>query len=352
MSSDNIRYVNSANIEKRAGKAMAYVPSLLSRALSSWILLMLLGVLIASLMACSVPLADGFEGDCASDADCAVGLSCLHDIDLNRAYCAASCLVSADCPATESCRRGYRSMEGSKSETGMCVHRVRSCMDQELCNGLDDDCDGVIDGLDCSPISACLDDAVCGAFVCSVTENFPFALCVPRLENTKSDFEPCTDGSECRNGLCETGICSPLCRRNFIGLADSCGIDYTCAKAGAAVGVAPHNVCQPNCKVNSDCPEGQLCVWRDIHEGGDSHALVCSVPAPDRKALGEACRREGDMGDDDCASGLCYGLVCTRSCAGAGASCADVGPGFVCRSTQLYYGTEEFMVDVCVEPEP
>jgi hypothetical protein len=232
----------------------------------------------------------------------------------------------------------------------MCVHRVRECMEHELCNGLDDDCDDVIDGVDCLPISACLDDAICGAFVCSVAENFPFALCVPPNEVAKDDYSPCTDGSECRNGLCETGLCSPLCRRNSARMADTCVGDFTCAVVGTKLGVAPHNMCQKSCRVEADCPDGQSCVWRSVHEGGDSHALVCSKLAPERLALGAACRREADMGDDDCASGLCYGLVCTRSCGGTGSSCADVGPDFVCRSTQLYYQSEEFMVDVCVQP--
>ena len=103
--------------------------------------------------------------------------------------------------------------------------------------------------------------------------------------------------------------------------------------------------------MNDDCPSGQLCVWRGVHEGRDFHSLVCSTPAPNRLPIGSACRRDENGGDDSCESGLCYGFACTRSCSGVGSACPDVGPDFVCEKTTLFYGFEEFTVNVCVIPE-
>ena len=343
VSSDNIRYVNSAYHHKTGLFSGGYK--------GAWLSVALFLVLLSGMFGCSVLIPEPFAGTCASDSECTDGSRCLFDLDTGRSACALSCLTDRDCADFDKCQLGYRSVDSEESEYGVCISRVRECSDREECNGLDDDCDGLIDGLDCSPISNCLDDNYCGAYVCSVVENFPFTTCVAPTVATVDDFAPCTDGSQCRNGLCETGRCSPLCRRNYGAPENVCPVDFACAKAGTKVGIPAHNVCQPTCVVNDDCPSEQLCVWREVHQVEGLHSWVCSNPAPDRLPIGSACRRDQDGGDDSCESGLCYGFACTRSCSAVGSPCPDVGPDYVCEKTQLFYGFEEFSVNICVVPE-
>src|SRR5207244_5506500 len=62
----------------------------------------------------------------------------------------------------------------------------------------DDNCDGAIDESGCVPIKNCLDDAVCGAFVCTLSEDRASTECRPKnIDATTAAYRPCSEGSEC-----------------------------------------------------------------------------------------------------------------------------------------------------------
>jgi hypothetical protein len=175
----------------------------------------------------------------------------------------------------------------------------------------------------------------------------------PNRTPAVADFMPCTSGDQCRNGLCDTGLCAPLCRPE-LDLTEECpGLtNFLCARAAGPAGEPRHNQCQLVCRIDADCPADQRCVWRDVFEGGDDHHFVCATPAPERTALGQPCSSNTPAGDDECGSGLCLGSppTCTRPCDNDTSDCSDVGPTYACMAFLLHYGNQEFTAQLCVRP--
>jgi hypothetical protein len=290
-------------------------------------------------------------GRCNEDSECPNGELCVVDLNRSSSYCARRCELDKDCLPDQACRTGADLMASGATEIKLCIERIRMCSADEPCNGLDDDCDGTIDGASCAPITGCLDDATCGAFVCTAPDNQPAAICAPRNENaTARDFAPCTADGDCVNGVCETGICSPFCR----AYGDECEVPgLLCARAAGPKARPKHNSCQEPCMSPSDCSAPQECVFRDVYQGPNTsptnvlHAFVCSIPGPERIPLGGACNANTIEGDDECAHGLCFGRVCTQICGGPGSDCSAVGAGFACTQQRLIYGTTELPAFIC-----
>lgn len=302
--------------------------------------------LLLALGACTPdsPTAKSF---CLEDSDCGGGESCIADLTLGTSYCGLlGCTRDRDCPPHQTCRSGVVSVPGDSTPLRACIDRIRACAEAEACNGLDDDCDGVVDGPECTPITACLDDEPCGVFACTPAINQPLALCAPENASaTVEDYEVCTSDDQCRNGTCETGRCAPLCRpareRN------PCRNGFACARAVGSGTRPDHNTCQPVCDSDLECSAPQRCVWRDVYQGQDEHGFVCSIPDPGRLENGASCPRNDLAGDDQCASGLCFGCTCTRPCDGANADCSDVGPDAICQEQELRYGGRVFQAFIC-----
>ena len=305
-------------------------------------------VVLVAMAGCSIKAETPFS-ECLQDSDCTGGLFCVADLTAGKTYCSSACETDSDCPSFRTCRTGVDESLTGSSQVKLCIDRTRACQDGELCNGLDDNCDGTIDE-NCVAIEGCLDDPACGAFTCTAPPNFMTAICMPPNDPPGvPDYAACTSGDQCRNGLCETGICAPLCRPP-IGADVACRTDFSCVRAIGLSAAPLHNTCQKNCVSNTDCTvAGQRCVWRDVYQGGDEHQFVCTKPGPGRTPLGGACTANTVAGDDECESGLCFEFRCTRPCGGPGSSCDDVGGNLACKTFQLFYGGREFMVDICAD---
>ncbi len=296
------------------------------------------------------------DGSCAEDSDCTAEQTCLVDIERNTSYCVDTCISQSDCPIHQTCEIARpETVEQASLSVQICVDRVRTCGEQELCNGLDDDCDGVTDGASCELIDKCLDDAPCGGWVCQAPENQPHAVCAPGLTDGKSDFARCTQDDECTNGVCETGYCSAFCRPTdgcpsiFVDNDDR---ETVCARSVGTASRPKHNKCQMTCGTDRNCPDSLGCVWRDVFQSAPAHHLVCAQLDAELTPLGGACsNNQPDEGDAECQYGLCYGQVCTRSCGGFGADCSNVGANFSCQQIDLFYGELVFGGFYCVEDE-
>lgn len=286
---------------------------------------------------------------CFEDGNCGSGESCVADLTNGVSYCAGTCKRDVECPSHQQCQLGTPA-RATDPELSICVDRVRECVETERCNGLDDDCDGVIDGPGCTPITGCLDDLPCGGFVCSAPINQPLALCVPPNPPARADYETCTVDTDCDNGVCQTGRCAPFCRPESTGVR-VCPTGRVCARGVGPTLRPEFNQCQAPCAYDGECADAQdRCVWRSVYQDSEDHHSVCAKPDGARKPVGVACTNNTPAGDDECQSGLCFGQQCTRFCAGSGTDCSDVSPTAFCCRTQLRYGAVEFARYMCVEP--
>lgn len=319
-------------------------------------------LVLTALAACS---ADRLGGDCGQTSDCPSGQTCVYDEVQNSTRCTIECESRLDCSPTETCvdLSFDPNPVQSRPDGQFCLSAVRECLDEEACNGLDDDCNGVVDD-DCTPL-ACTREDQCGAFSCVPGEGANNPACAPRAEDPNRFFAPCTDDAQCPNGFCSVGFCSPLCRFDRAG-DSGCPATLTLTGTSYPVNCAElfqadrpiHNACQIECTRPADCPSGLACNWRRILPSDVFHNGVCSELDPTRKPLGAACSNAfPDDGNLECQHGLCRNSVCTRLCDGSGADCTDVGDGFECRVEFITYedlvdGEQTFRVFTCQEPAP
>ncbi len=273
------------------------------------------------------------DGDCGSDNP-----TCVFDVNQAKSYCTKSCSGLNDCPRDMTCRLGVsQDLSGIEPE-GLCIRQVRECGETDLCNGLDDDCNGVVDDPGCAVITACNDDLACGAFVCSAPEGQAATVCTPPVDGSKRYYDDCTADDECPNGVCSTGVCAPFCRARGDRTTE-CDGQRVCARGMASRERPDFNLCEVPCDTPSQCDAPTKCVWRNIHEPRDvDHVAVCSRLDSDRIPLGQACPSNTIDGDDMCQYGLCFQNVCTRICGGPGSDCSDLGPSFQCQVVDLHYG--------------
>ena len=216
----------------------------------------------------------------------------------------------------------------------------------EICNGADDDCDGLVDEEDmtqqacqtglpgvcamgvlsclngeakCSPIQEILleencdyVDEDCDGFIDENLRN-ECGICLDRVEEIteqcNGEDEDCDgevdEDAWCANGLsCSNGLCVSPCQ------SSECSLNFTCSEEG---------YCIPNCSLTT-CDVGEVCNQED----GLCEAL-CQVSCPD----GEVC-----VGMDECAPADCFALGCADGevCGQDGECVADPCVGVMCAS--------------------
>ena len=249
--------------------------------------------------------AGGTWGDCEDDVTPAME-TCANLTEDNDCDELVDENVGFTCPTGELgvCANG----------TQMCVSGVAQCVapdeSAELCNNLDDDCDGPID----EAFSLSDDEMNCGTCGVSCTgsrDTCCASSCVDTRGNTThcgACGNTCDPGEVCCNGACR----SPA---ECAGCEGGCSPTETCCN-GVCVDLATD---EDNCGACDDpCSSGQFCCGSTCVAGND------------RNNCGDACSTCG--GDQLCCGGSCTDRTttqcssCTSGCAG-GECCVDESMG-------------------------
>jgi hypothetical protein len=231
-----------------------------------------------------VCLAYGDEGSfcgglCQGDDDCPWGFSCVEAQTVEGVATQQCVADTGVCPcAKKSVALSLTTPCQQTNDVGTCVGK-RVCTDeglsdcdagvpaQEVCNGIDDDCDGDVDEATCDDDNDCTEDSCSGAEGCVNTP----------LDATEcKDGDPCTVADHCESGVCvgdpvqcddnnpcTQDICTPQGGCDVLPATGSCDDDDPCTVAdqcqdGDCVGTAVSCDCQED----GDCgalEDGDLC---------------------------------------------------------------------------------------------
>jgi hypothetical protein len=220
---------------------------------------------------------------CAADSDCPAGRACVAGV------CAAECSADADCATSQVC------------VNGLCIAHTTCAPAAEVCDGVDNDCDGVIDnGAICSNGGTC----VAGACVTTACENVT-----------------CANGEACVDGVCTACagqvVCAGLCV-DLTADAANCGACGVQCPAGAA---CADGVCMLACASDADCTAGHVCV-----------AGVCTPDASCSPAA-EVC----DGLDNDCDGVIDNDATCPNGgvCVNGGCATASCSADIECPVGQV-----------------
>lgn len=200
----------------------------------------------------------------------------------------------------------------------------------EKCDGLDNNCDGMVDEGDlCGP------DRVCDRGVCVGNCGNPEFPCAPGLEceaglckDARCIGKTCPAGQICMAGVCRGGCEGAVCPHGQICRLGRCFDPCTVVTCDAGA-VCEDGACMPRCSCR-DCGAGKTCAMdgRCVDTGCDKQA--CNAPAS--VCVAGACKDGCDgvvcPAGQECKGGKCEDLPAPPPGSGSGGSVVvDPGPG-------------------------
>ena len=181
----------------------------------------------------------------------------------------------------------------------------------EVCNGIDDDCDGTVDdGLGCAPLGApCAMDSECASTQCGMVGASMICTrgCFP-----DTMIDPCPVGTHCAVTGCGGGACAPGAPGTGAA-GETCASDTDCA-SGYCAALQGRHLCARQCwpAGGSGCGAGLAC---NLGSASDPYP-ECGGCVPEAQAMGPrpiggACTTDADCESMHCAAGRFY---CTDPC--------------------------------------
>lgn len=208
-------------------------------------------------------------------------------------------------------------IETAIEDSGSCVPS------EEVCNGIDDNCDEVVDE-GCTPLGErCVNDGECVGETCREPIPGMGTICTLPCNPLEPELG-CMEGFYCAATGCD-GFCAPG-EAGTLELGEDCTADTDCITLACIDPGDGRARCLPRCRGDAAlCLAGEVCAA----PAGACGGCVPSDLVGEARGYGEPC----DM-DEECASGYCLEDESARYCSRVCMADEDCGPTFHCRAVE------------------